>query len=227
MKPRTALPAISAAMGLAALAPCAAAHMLITYHTNEMPFDREFATEVGRNPPVTVPSSFLYWRIVKFEISFMTPDFELATGEAQHLQFDDPVITLKAFSLVGDDFLNPLTLASGSHLIIDTYPDEELPSYSFSLKFSEAGNPNDNLFSNGALDSWGRLGDGQEHYDEFAFNRFNWPFSMHDQTWYHDTTTYFFDTNVNEITIEHISLPEPFAPVLMLMGLTCIGLRKK
>jgi len=212
--------------GVFFLAPGASANMLVTYKTDEMSFDREFSSEVDRNPPVITPSDYFYWRRMKFEISFITPDFELYTGTAQHLRFDDPAIQIKAYSMAGDDFLNPIVLATGNYLEIDTYPDEEQPSYFFSLTFSELGDPSDAIFSNGVLTSWGRLGTYPENYDEFTYRQFNWPYTRHDQTWYHDTTSYFVDANTNGMSIQKIAVEEPFTPALLATGLVLIGLRK-
>lgn len=220
---RTMLALISVAL----MTPSAHANMLITYTTDEMSFDREFSSEVNRAPSTAEPSDFLYWRRMKFEISFITPDFELYNGNAQQLRFDDPEIQVKAYSLAGDDFLNPLVLASGSYLTVYTYPDEEQPSYSFSLKFSEMGDPTDSIFSYGSLDSSGRLGSNPENYDEFTFKQFNWPYHRHDQTWYFDTTTYFVDANTNGMTIERLRVTEPLPSSLLLIGLVGLALSKR
>lgn len=224
---RQGLLRLSALTGLFLLPSCAFANMLINYHTSGMSFDREFSSEVNADPKVIFPSDFFYWREMAFEVSFITPDFELYTGAAQHFRFDNSVVEVKAHSLRGNDFLNPLVLASGSYLEIYTYPDEEQPSYFFSLTFSEMGDPADNIFSSGALTSWGRLGTTPENYDEFVYSQFNWPYTRHDQTWYHDTTTYFVDANTNGMSIEKISVTEPFAPALLLIGLGLIRLRAR
>lgn len=209
--------------------PYANAYMLVTYQTDEMSWDREFSVESSSVDPVVFDSDFLYWRRVKFDISFMTPDFELVMGEEQHITFNDPSITVNAHSLAGDDFVNPLVVASGSSISFHVYPDET-PTFSFSIKFSEVGNPSDSVFSYGSLDSWGGLEPADPYpvnYDEFMIKQFDWPYSRHDQTWYFDTTSYFVDANYNKMTIEKISLPEPNMPTLLITGLALtISLRK-
>lgn len=218
---------ISTVAAMVVLAPCASAYMVITYKTGEMYFQNEKSTEQGATHDFD--SYFYDMAQPQFEISFITPDFNLATGIPQQLIFHDPVVTISEIT-DSVDFPRPFTIDKGSFISFDLSADDSLQLFSFSVSFTAAIDPLDGISRHGTVTSNGNINPvylDSWNVDAFTFEKNDWTYKRHEEVWIFDTTANFSNESFNPMTIDKVSVPEPYTLVMLFMGLACVTAQRK
>lgn len=217
-------------LGMMALAPFAAAHMLITYKPSSMLWSMERSMDksttsrkMGGDGSTWYDSNFFQSEKVELDLSFITPDFDPGSKDLQHLEFYDPLININV-----SNFFSSFTIDKGAYFSLEIYPEELLQIFSLSFSFTEH-NP-DGITRRGSFSLFGYLNGkdgGASSSNQFTFEQNNWLHKKQDQTFLLDTIADFKSDNTNSITIKKIGVPEPHAPALLLMGLVCLGVARK
>lgn len=209
------------------LTPCASAYMMITYKTGEMIWDSEKSTEQGES--YDFDSYFFETEATQFEISFITPDFDLVVGNQQYLTFNDPVVAVNQ-TTDGSNFPHPLTIDKGSFISFELSPDNSLQLFSFSVNFTYPFNPFDGIARHGSLIGSGSVDPANRessNYDGFTFQQDDWSYKRHEMVWVFDTTAHFYTESYNPMIIDKISVPEPYTLFLLFTGLAFITAKRK
>jgi len=229
----SALAILSTLISFTLFASHATGSTLINYKTNIMPWYKETSVEYGEQGPTGLPtdSDFFDRSAVQLDLSFVTPDFELPTGEGQRVTIKDPLITIHPTTNISP-FLDSSAIAPGSFISFYLSPELE-QLFSISINFINLPGPtvgstiSGKFVSNGSLtpfygNTW--------NFDEFTFQQNNWRYrraDSGDQFWIFDTTASFASDNTNQMTIDKIPLSEPFAPGLLVIGLVSIYVGRK
>lgn len=207
---------------LSIFSPCLSAHLLITYTSGNMLWKEEQSDYI--NSGEYWDSSYFANDEVKFEVSFITPDFELDTGEWQYLTFYDPVVSFSS-----SHFFESYTIDGSGYFSLELAGDNSFRNWFFSLGVTENNNASGikeyGIFSAGGwLDSMAGGGAARE---QLIYTKKDWSFTHHNLLWEADTIATFGGESFDgKLTIKQISLPEPVTPLLLLTGLFSIALLK-
>lgn len=216
--------ALSTFLSATLLVPSAAANMLINYKTNLMNLDRETSIEQWPTGPSewSLDSYFFEGQSVAFDVSFITPDFQLVVKEPKEITFYDPAITIVPSTAVASLFTSA-DIDKGSFIKFYLSPDS-VPFFSFQINFSTTPAA-DGMTRSATWTSDGNLnpvyGDFW-NFDQFTLHQNHWSYQRHDQVWVFDTTARFGGDNLNIMTINKIPTPEPYTASLLFLGLAGI-----
>jgi hypothetical protein len=200
--------------------PVTNADLLITYTSGNMLWHDEQSDFT--NSGYYWDSSYLVNDEIQFEVSFITPDFELDTGEWQYLTFYNPVVSLSS-----SHYFESYTIDTGGYFGLELAPDNFFRDWFFSFGVTENENPSgikeQGVFSAGGwLDS---MAGGGATREQLVYTKNDWFFTHHNLLWEADTiATFGGESFGGKLTIKQLSLPEPATPLLLLTGLFSVAL---
>jgi hypothetical protein len=207
-----------------AFAPNTFASMLINFKTSFMQWQEEYTdyTDSGEY----WESTFFSTDEIQLDVSFIVPDFELATGQNQYLTFYNPVASVKT-----SNFFDSFTIDDGGHFWLELSADDTIQMWSFEFSITETNNPTTGATRRGEFASYGWLtsiNEGVGAQDQFMFYQDNWPYIRQGNIWNSDTVARFGGESFNsKMTLEKISLPEPHSAILLLTALMlALGIKR-
>lgn len=198
----------------------AVAYMKINYKTDDL----RWVDEQLRFDGYTEPADFFWHERISFDISFVVPDFEFSGSENMYVTFDDAVIDVKA-----SHFFDSI-LITNSRAEIAFFPHEDSLSTEFFLSFdiTDATKPENGSAQGGSFSAFTIINEGNPNninYVGFDYYLDDWIYKRHEIE-YELSSSVQFHTDTSWLTIEKVSVPEPFAPALLLTGMALLLLMR-
>lgn len=189
----------------------AIAYMKINYKTDDLVwFDEQL-----RDDGYTNFADFFWREKINFDIDLIVPDVEFS-GSEMIFTFEDPVIDVKA-----SNFFNSMEITNARAEIV-FFPFEGSLITEFLLTFDilDLVKPANGTAQGGSFQAFTLIQDGNTNISHVDFNYYldNWIYKRHDMEFELNSSVH-FRTETAWLTLEKISVPEPFAPALLLTGL--------
>jgi len=199
-----------------AWASSAFAYLKVSYDSGELTWQSE-ELRFGDEDYVYYGDFFID-QTIRFNVDFIVPEF--SATEPTHLIFDDVITNISTSTIFG----SPLVTKSRFELTPD------FPLYTaWSLTFDvidnaplATGTASGGSFSVGGLIELNSDGSGVSWGSaNFLYHWDNWVYKRHDMQWILNTDVHFANLET-QLTIEKVSVPEPFSIGLLLTGLSLI-----
>lgn len=197
------------------------AYLKINYDSSESIWESEELRFDG-DDYVYYWSDFFVNQTIDFDLEIIIPEFELPQTEPVYLTFDDVVVSITASNLFGSP------VVTKSRFNLELLPGNELyPSWGLSFDVIDSQKPSNGTASGGSFWAGGSFewnADGSASgFGDGNFNYYldNWVYRRQQMEWILNSDVY-FRSYESRITIEKVSVPEPFSLALMLTGLSAI-----
>jgi len=204
----------------AAWASTASAYLKINYED----YDSTWQSEEYRldNTDYAYEADFFRYQTINFDVELIIPEFEFPVRAPVLFTYDDVVVGIKTSNL----FASPIV--TNSRFELELAPEDNwYPFWTLTFDVVDNQNPENDGIRSGTYSAVGSIefnADGSGTgggWADFVYHLDNWVYPRHNTEWILDSEVHFV-TEFSRMTIEKVSVPEPFSLGLLLTGLGAI-----